>query len=303
MERILYVVSREQSMLVGYLMTTLGARASDGPLVEIKLDERRANRRLSRNAREPERRQGERRRQPSLDRGLRSRGYATVVQSEAGSSRTVESAPAVVWRPRSSWRQRAARAGRRIRVVLGLILALLAGIGLVIVVARSIDWTPAPSPPVPPPVASPPPAPPIAPRIPLPVTPRVETTRPQPDSRGERVVPAVPPPAPSAPAPPRIVRTRFSGVVLSVDPAARVLVVGDSGATGAAGRVRVELAPDARVVLSERDEEADDASRLLKDTAINVSDIGLGDYVIVERRGPEGKQLAHSIAVTFRNIK
>ena len=303
MERVLYVVSREQPMLVGYLMTTLGARPSDGPLVEIKLDERRAHRRLSRNAREPDRRQGERRRQPSLDRGLRSRGYATVVQSEAGSSRTAESAPAVVWRPRSSWRQRAARAERRSRVVLGLILALLAGVGLVIVVARSIDWTPAPSPAASPPVASPPAAPPIAPRISPRVTPRIETTRPQPDSRGETVVPAVPPPAPSAPALPRMVRTRFSGVVLSVDPAARVLVVGDSGATGAAGRVRVELAPDARVVLSERDEEADDASRLLKDTAINVSDIGPGDYVIVERRGPEGKQLAHSIAVTFRNIK
>jgi hypothetical protein len=58
MERVLYVVSREQSMLVGYLLTTLGARPSDGPLVEVKLDERRAARRLARDAREAEGRQG-----------------------------------------------------------------------------------------------------------------------------------------------------------------------------------------------------------------------------------------------------
>jgi hypothetical protein len=293
MERVLYVVSREQSMLVGYLLTTLGARPSDGPLVEVKLDERRAARRLARDAREPERRQGERRRQPSLDRGLRSRGYATVVQSEAGSSRPVEPAPPVVWRPRSSWRQRAARAERRSRVWWGLILALLAGVGVVIVVARSIDWTPAPSPSVPratAPLIAPP-------QIPPRVTPQ------PPASRGEAVVPAVPPPAPATPAPGRIVSTRFSGVVLSVDPAAGVLVLEDRGATGAAVRLRVELAPDARVVLSERDEQAEDPSRVFKDTPISLSDIGRGDYVVVEGRGPEGKQLAHSIVVTFRNTK
>ena len=116
-------------------------------------------------------------------------------------------------------------------------------------------------------------------------------------------MPAVPPPPPSTPAPVRIVGTRFSGVVLSVDPGAGVLVLEDRGAAGAAGRLRVELAPDARVVLSERDEQAEDPSRPFKDTAISLSDIGRGDYVVVERRGPEGKELAHSIVVTFRNTK
>ena len=82
-----------------------------------------------------------------------------------------------------------------------------------------------------------------------------------------------------------------------------VLVLEDRGAGGAATRLRVELAPDARVVLSERDGQAEDPSRAFKDTPISPSDIGRGDYVVVERRGPEGKQLAHSIVVTFRNIK
>jgi hypothetical protein len=289
MERVLYVVAREQPLLVGYLRTAMSAQASGGRLVEIKLDERRAERRLSRDAREPERRRGERRLQRSLAREFRACGYATVIQSNGGSSRTVEPAPAMIWRPRASWGQRAARAERRSRVWSGLILALLAGVGIVVVVARAIHWTPAP----------PPPAAQVAPPA-TPQTPPSSTPRPAPASRDETVVPIVPTPAPATPAPVRIVGARFSGVVLSVDPTARVLVLEDGGA-GAAGRLRVQLAPDARVVLSERDAQAEDPSRPFKDTAISLSDIGRGDYVVVERRGPEGRELAHSIVVTFRH--
>ena len=75
MERVLYVVSREHPMLSGYLMTTVGA-SSDERLVEIKVDERRAERRLSGEVRDPERRQGERRRRPSLEQELHDRGFA-----------------------------------------------------------------------------------------------------------------------------------------------------------------------------------------------------------------------------------
>jgi hypothetical protein len=290
MERVLCVVAREQPLLVGYLMTAMSAQASGGRLVEIKLDERLAERRLSRDTREPERRRGERRLQPSLAREFRSRGYATVVQSRGGSSPAVEPvpAPAMVWRPRSSWGQRVARVERRSRVWWGLILALLAGVGIVVVVARAIHWAPAP-----PPLATQ-----IAPQT-TPQTPPSSTPRPVPASRDEPFVPTVPPPAPAMPAPVRVVGPRFSGVVLSVDPTARVLVLEDGG-VGAAGRLRVQLAPDARVVLSERDAQAEDPSRPFKDTAIGLSDIGRGDYVVVERRGTEGKELAHSIVVTFR---
>ena len=310
-------------MLSGYLMTTVGS-SSDERLVEIKMDERRAERRLSGEARDPERRQGERRRRPSLEQDLRARGYAAVVQVEAGPSRAVEVPPAPAmgwrprsswrlrssWRPRSSWRQRASRVGRRSLVRWGLIVVVLAAIGVSIVVARSIYRTPAP--PSSGSSASAPPAavrssaapssgapstsiPPVAPRIAKPAPP-------PPIARTETVVPATPPP-PSRPAPTRIVTTRSTGVVLSVDPSARMLVLEDRGAAGDTGRLRIELAPDARVALSERNDRVEDLSRPFKDTAIDLSDVRRGDYVVVIRQGPEGKELARSVVVTFRPTK
>lgn len=116
------------------------------------------------------------------------------------------------------------------------------------------------------------------------------------------MVPATPPP-PSRPAPTRIVTTRSTGVVLSVDPRARMLVLEDRGAAGDAGRLRIELAPDARVALSERNDRVEDLSRPFKDTAIDLSDVRRGDYVVVIRQGPEGKELARSVVVTFRPTK
>jgi hypothetical protein len=98
----------------------------------------------------------------------------------------------------------------------------------------------------------------------------------------------------------RIVRMRSSGVALSVDPMARTLVLEERGAANAAGRRRVELAPDARVVLSERDDQAEDLSRPFKDTVISLPDVRRGDYVVVEMRGPEGKELERSVVVTLR---
>jgi len=284
MKRVLYVVSREQPLLVGYLMTSAGARFPRGHVVEIKVDERRGERRVSREARDLERRSRERRLRPGLDRDLRAQGYATVVRSEAGPSLMAEPTPepAMAWRPRSTWGQRAARAGRRSRARWGLIVVLLAAVGVSIVLAWSLRGTPVPPPP--------------APAPPAPQT--EEAPPPPPVSKAETVVPAVPPPPPSRPAPVRV-STRFSGVVLSVDPKARALVLEDRGAA-TAERLRVELAPDARVVLSERDVDAEDPGHPFKDTVISLSDVGRGDYVVVEMRGPEGKELARSVAVTFR---
>jgi hypothetical protein len=162
------------------------------------------------------------------------------------------------------------------------LVALLAVVGVSLVLAQSVRWTPAPD------------APP-APQIARPVA---EAPPPLPASKPETVVPAVPPP-PSRPVPGRVVSTRSSGVVQSVDPRARTLVLEDRGVAGA-GRLRVELAPDARVVLSERDAEAEDPSHPFKDTAISLADVRRGDYVVVEIRGPEGKELGRSVVVTFR---
>jgi hypothetical protein len=54
------------------------------------------------------------------------------------------------------------------------------------------------------------------------------------------------------------------------------------------------------VVLSERDEQAEDLGHPFKDTVIGLSEVRRGDYVVVEMRGPEGRELARSVVVTFR---
>jgi hypothetical protein len=294
MGRVLYIVAREQPLLCGYLMATVGARSPDGENVEIKLDERRGERRLQPEARDPERRRGERRRQPNYDSDLRSRGYATVVQSEATLSPSDQPSlePVMVWRPRSTWWHRAARARWRSRVrwgPWGLIALLFAVVAVSIVVGRSI-YQPADLPRravssnTPEPARQPEDAHPLAPAS------KADTGSP-----GGRPVP------PSRPPPVRVVTTRSSGFVLSVNPRARTLVLQDMGAVAEGGRLRVELAPDARVVLSERDARAEDLSHPFKDTLISLSDVRRGDFVVVEMRGPEGKALARSVVVTFRS--
>lgn len=283
MGRMLYIVARKRPLLCGYLMTRVGPVTADGHAVEIKLDERRGERRRAAQARDPERRTGERRRRPSLQGDFDARGYARVVQLDAGSSTTYrpDMEPAVAWRRRSTWRQRAIRPGRSRRRWAVIAVALLVALGGSILVARS--RAPQPAAPVEqplPPASLPSKAKMVAPAAPAPST------------------PAAAKPAPSKPAPARIVTTRISGVVLSASSSARTLVLEDRDAE--VGRRRVEVAPDARVVLSERDAAPEDSSYPFKDTAIDLSEVRAGDFVVVQLRGPEGKELARSVLVTFR---
>ncbi len=300
--------------MVGYLLTRVGARERP---VEVKVDERRGERRLSSEARDPDRRSRDRRRRPSLDRELRGQGYA-VVQSEVSASvpNGSTSASAARWRPRASWGQRAARAGRRRRTVFWASVLALLVVGGVSLVVASIRWPPVPAeppeppiarpaPPVAPPVARPAPpvappvarpAPPVAPPVAAPVA---KAPSPPPVAKAETVVPAVPPPPPSRPAPTRILSARSSGVVQSVDSRARSLVLEDRGAAGT-GRLRVELAPDARVVLSRREAQTADPTHPFTDTPIDLSDVRPGDYVVVDIQGPEGQEVGRSVTVTFR---
>jgi hypothetical protein len=67
MGRVLYIVARDQPLLCGYLISAVRGPSRDGHRVEIKLDERRGERRLQCEARDPERRRAERRRQPNYD--------------------------------------------------------------------------------------------------------------------------------------------------------------------------------------------------------------------------------------------
>jgi hypothetical protein len=289
MGRILYIVAREHPLLCGYLMAKVDARSPDGHSVEIKLDERKAERRRQSQARAPERRRNEQRRQPSLDHELRARGYATVVQHEDSQSRA--SGPvagrALGWRPRSTRGQRTARAWRRNGVRWALRAGvLLAVVGLSIVVARSIHPTANPSGFVTGSVTGQP-APRVEERSALPAT--LPTG---PISQANRPTPT----PPSPPTPVRVVPARVSGVVLSVDEKARTLVLEDRGAAPELRRLRVGLAPDTRIALSERDSQLVD----FKDTAITLSEVRSGDFVVVDLKRSEGTPLARSIVVTLR---
>jgi hypothetical protein len=293
MGRILYIVAREHPLLCGYLMAKVDARSPDGHSVEIKLDERKTERRRQSEGRALERRRSEQRRQPSLDPELRSRGYATVVQHEdtQGRAAGLVAGRALGWRPRSTRGQRTARAWRRNGVRWALRAAvLLAAVGLSIVVARSIYPTANPSGSMPGSVTGSKtgqPAPRVQEKSALPAT--LPTG---PVSQANRPTPT----PPSPPTPVRVIPARVSGVVLSVDEKARTLVLEDRGAAPELQRLRVGLAPDTRIALSERDSQLVD----FKDTAITLSEVRSGDFVVVDLKRSEGTPLARSIVVTFR---
>jgi len=289
MGRILYIVAREQPLLCGYLMAKVDARSPDGHSVEIKLDERRGERRRESTGRAPERRRSEQRRQPSLYGELRSRGYATVLQHEDIQSRAGVplAEPAPGWRPRSTRGQRAARAWRRNGVRWALRAGvLLAALALWIVVARSIHPT-ANSSGTMAGFRTAQPAPRVEEESPLPSTSPIEPASP----------PHPPTPTPPSPQKPlRVTSARVSGVVLSVDLKARTLLLQNMGAASELRHLRVGLRPDTRIVLSERESQVAD----FKDTAISLSDIRGGDFVVVDMTESEGPQLARSVVVTLR---
>ena len=272
MGRVLYIVARERPLLCGYLMATVGARSADGHRVEIKLDERRSERRRQREARDPERRRGERRHRANYAHDLRSRGYATVIQPGATRSPSGQPSrePAMVWQARSTRWHRAARARGRRRVPRrrwGVMALLLTVVSVSIVVGWYVHQR---------------------------ARPRAAASTADTHSPPGRPVP------PSNPPPARVVTTRSSGIVLAVDPGARTLVLQDMGAPAETGRLRVELAAGARVVLSERDDRAKDLGHPFKDTVIGLADVRKGDFVVVEMRGPVGTAVARSVVVTFR---
>lgn len=298
MDRVLYIVAKERPLLCGYLMATVGRTSADGQPVEIKIDERRRERRRQREARDPDRRRGERRHQPSHASDFGTRGYVTAVASESLPSPSGPPArtPAMVWPPRSVWWDRTTDARQRRRARWGrwgrwglLIASLLAAGGVAMVVGRSIYQA-----------ATLPGRADDSGRAEPARQPAAERPLP-PASTAARSFPvARPVPPPASPAPVRVVPARASGTVLAVNPSARTLVLQDMGAAAAASLLRVALAPDARVVLSERDDRAEDPSHPFKDTVISLSDVRKGDFVVVDIRGAEGNALARSVVVTLR---
>lgn len=288
-----------------YLKAKVEARSPEGHAVEIKLDERRGERRQESRGHVPERRRRDRRRQPSLHGELRSRGFTSVVvedeEERPSPARGPAIEPAAGWRPRSTRFQRTARSVRRYRarwIIRGL--ALLIVFGLLLVVGRSMIRT--------------------APRALNPTRAVAPATAP-PDTRvSEKRTAAVSPPAASTTAPRAtaappastsspasqeaampVTPGRTSGVVVSVDSGGRTLVMEDMGATAAeVRRLRIRLAPDASVLLSERDPATADTRHPFTDTAISLSDIRPGDFVVVDAREQRGQALARSVTVTLR---
>jgi hypothetical protein len=96
---------------------------------------------------------------------------------------------------------------------------------------------------------------------------------------------------------------RHSGTVTAVDPKARILIVEELAEEGKVKHLRVLVAPDAQLLLSERipDREVTDFARLFRDTPLVLSQIRPGDFVNldVERNGET--LVARSITVTLRS--
>ena len=78
MVRYLLIVARDQPDLWRYLKDDF----TGDDKVEVILDRRRGERRQRVQLREPERRQGERRRQPSIDKALPFRSFVIVRQPQ-----------------------------------------------------------------------------------------------------------------------------------------------------------------------------------------------------------------------------
>jgi hypothetical protein len=75
---------------------------------------------------------------------------------------------------------------------------------------------------------------------------------------------------------------RHDGTVSAVDRKSGTLTLDELGVGGRPQMLRVRVAPDTRVVLSERIPQATDAQHEFKDTPITLAAIHPGDFVVVD---------------------
>jgi hypothetical protein len=96
---------------------------------------------------------------------------------------------------------------------------------------------------------------------------------------------------------------RHSGTVTAVDPQARTLIVEELAEEGKVKHLRILVARDAQVVLSERipDREVTDFSRTFRDTPLILSQIRSGDFVNLDVERSGATLVATSITVTLRS--
>lgn len=89
---------------------------------------------------------------------------------------------------------------------------------------------------------------------------------------------------------------RHSGTVISVS--SNRLVLDELGAAGKEQRLTLRLTPDTKVMLTVRNEKAEDFDHVFTTTSISAADIKPGDFVVVELSG--GRKVADSVTVTLR---
>jgi hypothetical protein len=95
---------------------------------------------------------------------------------------------------------------------------------------------------------------------------------------------------------------RHSGTVLRVDAPARIVVVEELGVAGVRRELRVRVAPDARIVMSERVNDTTVTSPPFRDTPMALETLRPGDFVVVEAAPAEGVQVARAVTVTLRGV-
>jgi hypothetical protein len=96
---------------------------------------------------------------------------------------------------------------------------------------------------------------------------------------------------------------RHSGTVTAVDPQARTLIVEELAEEGKVKHLRIVVARDAQLLLSERipDREVTDFSRTFRDTPLILSQIRSGDFVNLDVERSGETLVARSITVTLRS--
>lgn len=95
---------------------------------------------------------------------------------------------------------------------------------------------------------------------------------------------------------------RHSGTVVSVDPAARTLVIQELVEEGRPRRLDVRLPEGAAVVLSERiaDEHVTRLDAAFAERPIDLTEVRPGDFVVVEGAARGGTATASTVVVTLR---
>ncbi len=95
--------------------------------------------------------------------------------------------------------------------------------------------------------------------------------------------------------------TRHDGAVAAVDVGTRQLVIREYGAGGRAFDFPVHVSPDARIVVSRRNENATDVQHAFVEAPVRLADVQHGDFVVVDVTGHGRQAETHSVVVTLRS--